>query len=75
MDEALEMLEFFAIAVTIVVVAAPAGLPLAVTLSHAFAVNNMTNDKALMRHLAACETMGSSTSIVVTKLRSCTRLL
>ena len=62
-DEALEMLEFFAVAVTIVVVAVPEGLPLAVTLSLAFAMKKMMNDKALVRHLAACETMGSSTCI------------
>ncbi|KAJ4839366.1 ATF/CREB activator [Turnera subulata] len=62
-DDAREMLEFFAIAVTIVVVAVPEGLPLAVTLSLAFAMKKMMNDKALVRHLAACETMGSSTTI------------
>ncbi|KAI4315065.1 hypothetical protein L6164_027912 [Bauhinia variegata] len=62
-DDAMEMLEFFAIAVTIVVVAVPEGLPLAVTLSLAFAMKKMMNDKALVRHLAACETMGSATSI------------
>ncbi|CAN1324587.1 Calcium-transporting ATPase 2, plasma membrane-type [Linum perenne] len=50
-DEALEMLEYFAIAVTIV------------TLSLAFAMKKMMNDKALVRHLAACETMGSATTI------------
>ncbi|GFY81060.1 autoinhibited Ca2+-ATPase 1 [Actinidia rufa] len=62
-DDALGMLEYFAIAVTIVVVAVPEGLPLAVTLSLAFAMKKMMNDKALVRHLAACETMGSATSI------------
>lgn len=62
-DEALQLLEYFAIAVTIVVVAVPEGLPLAVTLSLAFAMKKMMNDKALVRHLAACETMGSATSI------------
>ncbi|GAB2279572.1 Calcium-transporting ATPase 2, plasma membrane-type [Dionaea muscipula] len=62
-EEALEMLEYFAVAVTIVVVAVPEGLPLAVTLSLAFAMKKMMNDKALVRHLAACETMGSATSI------------
>ncbi|KAG2630368.1 hypothetical protein PVAP13_3KG485500 [Panicum virgatum] len=62
-DEALELLEHFAIAVTIVVVAVPEGLPLAVTLSLAFAMKKMMNDKALVRHLAACETMGSATTI------------
>ncbi|KAL1370919.1 hypothetical protein HN51_001132 [Arachis hypogaea] len=62
-EDCLEMLEFFAIAVTIVVVAVPEGLPLAVTLSLAFAMKKMMNDKALVRHLAACETMGSATTI------------
>ncbi|XP_047955968.1 calcium-transporting ATPase 2, plasma membrane-type-like [Salvia hispanica] len=62
-DDALELLDYFAIAVTIVVVAVPEGLPLAVTLSLAFAMKKMMNDKALVRHLAACETMGSATSI------------
>ncbi|XP_047335151.1 calcium-transporting ATPase 2, plasma membrane-type-like [Impatiens glandulifera] len=62
-DDALEMLEYFAVAVTIVVVAVPEGLPLAVTLSLAFAMKKMMNDKALVRHLAACETMGSATTI------------
>ncbi|CAI0405551.1 unnamed protein product [Linum tenue] len=62
-EEAMEMLEYFAIAVTIVVVAVPEGLPLAVTLSLAFAMKKMMNDKALVRHLAACETMGSATTI------------
>ncbi|XAR57714.1 Calcium-transporting ATPase [Bertholletia excelsa] len=61
--DALEILEHFAIAVTIVVVAVPEGLPLAVTLSLAFAMKKMMNDKALVRHLAACETMGSATTI------------
>ncbi|KAL2322832.1 hypothetical protein Fmac_027211 [Flemingia macrophylla] len=62
-DDAMEMLEFFAIAVTIVVVAVPEGLPLAVTLSLAFAMKKMMNDKALVRHLATYETMGSATTI------------
>ncbi|KAG6492714.1 calcium-transporting ATPase 10, plasma membrane-type-like isoform X2 [Zingiber officinale] len=62
-DDALQMLEFLAIAVTIIVVAVPEGLPLAVTLTLAFAMKKMMNDKALVRHLAACETMGSATTI------------
>ncbi|KAG6648888.1 calcium-transporting ATPase 1-like [Carya illinoinensis] len=62
-DDMMQILESFAIAVTIVVVAVPEGLPLAVTLSLAFAMKKMMKDKALVRHLAACETMGSATSI------------
>ncbi|CAN6292689.1 unnamed protein product [Urochloa humidicola] len=62
-DDVLEILQHFAVAVTIVVVAVPEGLPLAVTLSLAFAMKKMMNDKALVRQLAACETMGSATVI------------
>ncbi|EMS61094.1 Calcium-transporting ATPase 2, plasma membrane-type [Triticum urartu] len=62
-DDVLEILNHFAVAVTIVVVAVPEGLPLAVTLSLAYAMEKMMNDKALVRQLAACETMGSATVI------------
>ncbi|KAL2923518.1 putative calcium-transporting ATPase 11 plasma membrane-type [Bienertia sinuspersici] len=65
--DALKLLDFFAIAVTIIVVAVPEGLPLAVTLSLAFAMKKLMNDKALVRHLSACETMGSATSICTDK--------
>lgn len=61
--DALRIVNFFATAVTIIVVAIPEGLPLAVTLSLAFAMKKMMNDKALVRHLSACETMGSATCI------------
>ncbi|KAL0319527.1 UNVERIFIED_CONTAM: Calcium-transporting ATPase 9, plasma membrane-type [Sesamum angustifolium] len=50
-------------AVTIVVVAVPEGLPLAVTLTLAFSMKKMMADKALVRRLSACETMGSATTI------------
>ncbi|OMO62104.1 Cation-transporting P-type ATPase [Corchorus capsularis] len=66
-NDALSLLNFFAIAVTIIVVAVPEGLPLAVTLSLAFAMKKLMNDKALVRHLSACETMGSATSICTDK--------
>ncbi|CAI5978063.1 unnamed protein product [Closterium sp. NIES-65] len=59
----LQVVDYFAVAVTIVVVAVPEGLPLAVTLSLAFAMKKMMRDKALVRKLAACETMGSATTI------------
>jgi len=56
-------LEAFIIGVTIVVVAVPEGLPLAVTISLAFSTKKMLNDQNLIRHLAACETMGNATNI------------
>jgi len=51
------------IAVTIVVVAVPEGLPLAVTLTLAYSMKKMMRDKALVRRLSSCETMGSATTI------------
>ncbi|CAA0816574.1 Putative calcium-transporting ATPase 11- plasma membrane-type [Striga hermonthica] len=65
--DGMDFLNFFAIAVTILVVAVPEGLPLAVTLSLAFAMKKLMNDRALVRHLSACETMGSATSICTDK--------
>nr|KYP68910.1 Calcium-transporting ATPase 8, plasma membrane-type [Cajanus cajan] len=51
------------VAVTIVVVAVPEGLPLAVSLTLAYSMRKMMADKALVRRLSACETMGSATTI------------
>ncbi|CAI9787532.1 unnamed protein product [Fraxinus pennsylvanica] len=65
--DAQKLLNYFATAVTIIVVAVPEGLPLAVTLSLAFAMKKLMNDKALVRHLSACETMGSVTTICTDK--------
>ncbi|XP_052181761.1 calcium-transporting ATPase 10, plasma membrane-type-like [Diospyros lotus] len=58
-----EVIKIFTIAVTIVVVAVPEGLPLAVTLTLAYSMRKMMTDKALVRRLSACETMGSATTI------------
>lgn len=49
--------------ITIVVVAVPEGLPMAVTLALAYATTRMLQDNNLVRVLAACETMGNATSI------------
>nr|XP_045625379.1 plasma membrane calcium-transporting ATPase 2-like isoform X2 [Procambarus clarkii] len=54
---------FFIIGVTVLVVAVPEGLPLAVTISLAFSVKKMMKDNNLVRHLDACETMGNATTI------------
>lgn len=66
-SDLVKVLNYFAIAVTIIVVAVPEGLPLAVTLSLAFAMKKLMNDKALVRHLSACETMGSASCICTDK--------
>lgn len=56
-------LQFFLYAVTIIVVAIPEGLPLAVTISLAYSMKKMMRDNNFVRHLAACETMGGATAI------------
>ncbi|XP_075570692.1 plasma membrane calcium-transporting ATPase 2 isoform X13 [Pelecanus crispus] len=55
--------KFFIIGVTVLVVAVPEGLPLAVTISLAYSVKKMMKDNNLVRHLDACETMGNATAI------------
>lgn len=58
-----EFVSFIIISITIIVVAIPEGLPLAVMLSLAYSVKKMMSDNNLVRHLDACETMGSATTI------------
>lgn len=61
------IVHFVAAAVTIVVVAIPEGLPLAVTLTLAYSMKRMMADQAMVRKLSACETMGSATVICTDK--------
>ncbi|RZF38790.1 hypothetical protein LSTR_LSTR008160, partial [Laodelphax striatellus] len=58
-----EFVRHLIIGVTVLVVAVPEGLPLAVTLSLAYSVKKMMKDNNLVRHLDACETMGNATAI------------
>jgi len=60
-------------AITIIVVAVPEGLPLAVTLSLAYSMMRMMKDQNLVRHLAACETMGGATNICSDKTGTLTQ--
>lgn len=61
------VLRIVAAAITIVVVAIPEGLPLAVTLTLAYSMKRMMADQAMVRKLSACETMGSATVICTDK--------
>ncbi|KAH9602475.1 hypothetical protein KSS87_007978 [Heliosperma pusillum] len=65
--DAIKLLNYFATAVIVVVIAVPEGLPLAVMLSLAFAMKKLMKAKALVRQLSACETMGSATCICTDK--------
>ena len=68
-----EVLNFLINAVTIVVVAIPEGLPLAITLGLAFAMRKMMSDQNLVRRLEACETMGSATQLNADKTGTLTQ--
>ncbi|THC90505.1 hypothetical protein EYZ11_010031 [Aspergillus tanneri] len=61
------LLRITIVSITVVVIAVPEGLPLAVTLALAFTVTRMLKDKNLVRVLSACETMGGATSIFCDK--------
>uniref|UniRef100_A0A914X2M0 Calcium-transporting ATPase n=1 Tax=Plectus sambesii TaxID=2011161 RepID=A0A914X2M0_9BILA len=54
---------FIIIGITVLVIAVPEGLPLAITLALTYSVKKMMKDNNLVRHLDACETMGNATSI------------
>jgi len=66
-------LNIFIVTVTIIVVAVPEGLPLAVTLALAFATTRMLKDNNLVRHLKACEVMGNATTICSDKTGTLTQ--
>ncbi|PVH91293.1 calcium-translocating P-type ATPase [Periconia macrospinosa] len=66
-------LNLFIVSVTVVVVAVPEGLPLAVTLALAFATTGMMKDNNLVRVLKACETMGNATTVCSDKTGTLTQ--
>lgn len=68
-----QFLRVFIVAVTVVVVAVPEGLPLAVTLALAFATTRMLKDNNLVRLLRACETMGNATTVCSDKTGTLTQ--
>lgn len=71
--EGLLFLEYLILAIVIIVVAVPEGLPLAVTISLAYSMNSMLKDNNLVRNLAACETMGGATQICSDKTGTLTQ--
>eukprot|EP00697_Spironema_sp_BW2_P018022 gnl/Spiro4/9881_TR5238_c0_g1_i1.p1 gnl/Spiro4/9881_TR5238_c0_g1~~gnl/Spiro4/9881_TR5238_c0_g1_i1.p1 ORF type:complete len:1463 (+),score=469.28 gnl/Spiro4/9881_TR5238_c0_g1_i1:70-4458(+) len=62
-EEFINLVKYVSIAITVIVVAVPEGLPLAVTISLAYSMSKMMNDNNLVRHLVASETMGAATTI------------
>lgn len=68
-----EVINFVITAVTIIVVAVPEGLPMAVTIALSYATIQMLKDQNLVRILAACETMGGATTICSDKTGTLTQ--
>ncbi|KAF6823379.1 calcium-translocating p-type atpase [Colletotrichum musicola] len=62
-EKASTFMDILIVAITIIVVAVPEGLPLAVTLALAFATTRLLKENNLVRVLRACETMGNATTI------------
>ncbi len=67
------VLEYFMMAVTLIVMAVPEGMPMAVTLSLALNMRRMLKNNNLVRKLHACETMGAVTVICTDKTGTLTQ--
>lgn len=73
MDFTLYVLQTLMIAVTLIVVAVPEGLPMAVTLSLAYSMRRMLQTNNLVRKMHACETMGACSIICTDKTGTLTQ--
>lgn len=67
------VLKYFMMAVTLIVMAVPEGLPMAITLSLALNMRRMLKSNNLVRKLHACETMGAVTMICTDKTGTLTQ--
>jgi Ca2+-transporting ATPase len=72
-DKAQNFIQILIISITVIVVAVPEGLPLAVTLALAFATKRMTKQNLLVRVLGSCETMANATVVCTDKTGTLTQ--
>ena len=68
-----DCLQFLMIAVALIVVAVPEGLPMAVTLALAYSMKKMANENNLIKKMHACETLGATTVILSDKTGTLTQ--
>jgi magnesium-transporting ATPase (P-type) len=68
-----EYLHFLIVGITIIVVAVPEGLPLAVMISLAYSVKRMLKDKNFVKKLTSCEIMGGANNICSDKTGTLTK--
>lgn len=68
-----QVLKYFMVAVTLIVVTVPEGLPMSVTLSLALSMRKMLQANNLVRKMHACETMGATTVICTDKTGTLTQ--
>ncbi|CAE6514845.1 unnamed protein product [Rhizoctonia solani] len=72
-QKAMSFVQILIISVTLIVVAVPEGLPLAVTLALAFATKRMTKERLLVRVLGSCETMANASVVCTDKTGTLTQ--
>lgn len=73
LDTAGRILQYFMVAVTLIVVSVPEGLPMSVTLSLALSMRKMLKTHNLVRKMHACETIGATTVICTDKTGTLTQ--
>ena len=73
-EKGLAFVQILIISVTLIVVAVPEGLPLAVTLALAFATKKMTAENLLVRVLGSCETMANASVVCTDKTEPSRRM-
>ncbi|KAJ3788040.1 Ca-transporting ATPase [Lentinula aff. detonsa] len=72
-EKGIAFVNILIISVTLIVVAVPEGLPLAVTIALAFATKRMTKEMLLVRVLGSCETMANATVVCTDKTGTLTQ--